>query len=91
MAVIATLTQSQAELPRLVEMASQGEEVLITVDGQTKAKLTRAEGTSGPLSPRPPDLNVWLADLEDLRRKYSTGKTGPTVEQILDSDRADRL
>ena len=89
--VIATLNQSQAELPRLVELASQGEEVLITVDGQPKAKLTRAEGASGPVRPGPLDLNVWLADLEDLRRKYSTGKTGPTVEQILDADRADRL
>ena len=92
MAVIATLHQSQAELPRLVELASQGEEVLITVDGQPKAKLTRAEGTNGrPLYPGPLDLNVWLADLEELRRKYSTGKTGPTVEQILEGDRADRL
>ena len=86
--MLATLSQSQADLPRLVEIASQGEEVLITVDGKPKAKLTRVE------SPAPvgtaPDLNVWLKDLEELRRRYATGVNGPTVEQILDLDRADR-
>jgi hypothetical protein len=33
----------------------------------------------------------WLKDLEELRRRYHTGKTGPTVEQILEEDRAERL
>jgi len=33
----------------------------------------------------------WLKDLEQLRRRYSTGKTSPTVEQILEEDRAERL
>jgi hypothetical protein len=33
----------------------------------------------------------WLKDLEELRRRYHPGKTGPTVEQILEEDRAERL
>ena len=41
--MIATLSKSQAELPRLVELASQGEDVVITVEGKPKARLTRAE------------------------------------------------
>ena len=32
----ATLSKSQAELPELVEIASQGEDVVITVDGKPK-------------------------------------------------------
>src|ERR1051326_6523845 len=31
--MITTLSQSQADLPRLVELASQGEDVVITVEG----------------------------------------------------------
>ena len=85
--MVATLSQSQAELPRLVELASQGEEVLITVDGQPKAKLTRVET---PLSNQSAaEVDAWLKELEQLRQKYSTGVKGSTVEQILESDRAD--
>jgi antitoxin (DNA-binding transcriptional repressor) of toxin-antitoxin stability system len=88
--MIATLSQSLAELPKFVELASQGEDVLITVNGQPKAKLTRADGTPLPPNARTVDLSAWLAELEDLRRRHSTGKTGLTVEQILEEDRADR-
>ena len=35
-----TLSQSQADLPRLVELANQGEDVVITVEGKPKARLT---------------------------------------------------
>jgi prevent-host-death family protein len=84
----ATLRESQADLQRLVELASRGEDVLITVDGKPKAKLTSA----GTLSPaKSPNMAFWLRDLEELRQRYRTGKTGPTVEQILEEDRAERL
>jgi antitoxin (DNA-binding transcriptional repressor) of toxin-antitoxin stability system len=88
--MIATLNESLAELPKFVELASRGEDVLITVDGQPKAKLTRVDGTNPSPVWRAVDLSAWLRELEALRRKYSTGKTGPTVEQILEEDRADR-
>ena len=84
----ATLTESQADLQRLVELASRGEEVVITVDGKPKAKLTSA---GAPSPAKSPDMALWLKELEDLRQKYATGKTGPTVEQILEEDRAERL
>jgi len=84
----ATLRESQADLQRLVELASRGEDVVITVDGKPKAKLTSA----GTLSPaKSPNMASWLMDLEELRQRYRTGKTGPTVEQILEDDRAERL
>ena len=82
-----TLSQSQADLPRLVELASQGEDMLITVEGKPKAKLTRAESPA----PQPFDGKKWVAELEELNRRYHTGKNGLTVEQILAEDREDRL
>ena len=87
--MVATLSQSQAELPRLVEIASQGEEVLITVDGHPKAKLTKVD--TAPSNRPLPQVQSWLNSLEELREKYATGVKGSTVDEILESDRADRV
>ena len=84
----ATLRESQADLQRLVEIASRGEDVVITVDGKPKAKLISA---GAPSPAKTPDMASWLKELEELRLRYNTGKTGPTVEQILEEDRAERL
>ena len=84
----ATLRESQADLQRLVELASRGEDVVITVDGKPKAKLTSA---GAPSLTKSPDMASWLKDLEELRRRYHPGQMGPTVEQILEEDRAERL
>ena len=82
-----TLSKIQADLPRLVELASQGEDVVITVEGKPKARLTRAEAS--PLQTF--DGKKWVAELEDLNRHYNTGKNGLTVEQILAENREDRF
>lgn len=85
-----TLSQSQADLPRLVELASQGEDVVITVEGKPKAKLTRAESGNGhQLSPQ--ELQTWVAELADLRTRLATGKTSPTAEQLVAEGREDRV
>ncbi len=82
----ATLEQTQAELPRLLVLASQGEEVLITVEGRALAKLTGVPQAAAP------SKQEWLAELAELRAQGATGKTaGPTVEEILADDRADRF
>ena len=82
----ATMEQTQTELPRLLALASQGEEVLIMVEGQAVAKLTGLAKQAGP------SKQEWLADLAELRRRGATGKTGgPTVEEILAEDREDRF
>lgn len=85
-----TLKQSQADLPRLVELASRGEDVVITVEGKPKARLTRADGASGNGALPAVDMAAWIEKLGEVRRKYATGRTGATVEEILDDDRADR-
>jgi antitoxin (DNA-binding transcriptional repressor) of toxin-antitoxin stability system len=88
--MVATLKEGQENLSRLVELASQGEDVVIIVDGKPKARLIRAE--SAPAGEEAvPDKSQWLKELEELRKQYSTGKKGPTVEQILEEDRADRI
>src|SRR6266498_5024002 len=87
--MVATLKEGQQDLPRLVELASNGEDVVITVDGKPKAKLTRAESAPVP-SVSPAEREQWLKELQELREKYATGKQGLTVEQILEEDRADR-
>ena len=81
----ATLEQTQSELPRLINLAQRGEEVVITSQGQPVAKLT---GLPQPRSSA--DRRAWLAKLAVLRSRLATGNnTGPTVEQILDEDRGE--
>ncbi len=43
--MVRTLRESKARLSELVERASQGEDVLITVRGKVKARLTKARLT----------------------------------------------
>ena len=86
-----TLSKSQAELPRLVEIASQGEDVVITVEGRPKARLTRAEGAAVNGNKTPVDMAAWLRELEEVRRKYATGNSGLSTEEILNEDRSDRI
>jgi antitoxin (DNA-binding transcriptional repressor) of toxin-antitoxin stability system len=75
----------------LVEIASQGEDVVITVDGQPKARLTRAAGAAKSRNIPPSDMAAWLRELEELRRNYAVANSGMSTDQILDADRGDRL
>jgi antitoxin (DNA-binding transcriptional repressor) of toxin-antitoxin stability system len=80
----ATLEQTQADLPKLLGLVQQGEEVLITSQGRLVAKLT------GVPQPNPlPNRQEWLATLAELRQQVATGKPGLAVQQILDEDRGD--
>jgi prevent-host-death family protein len=78
----ATLEQTQADLLKLLGMVQQGEEVVITSQGRPVAKLTGM-----PQASPSPNRQAWLTSLAQLRQRLSTGKTGLTVEQILDEDR----
>jgi prevent-host-death family protein len=78
----ATLEQTQADLLKLLGMVQQGEEVVITNQGRPVAKLTGM-----PQANPSPNRQDWLARLAEFRQRLSTGKTGLSVEQILDEDR----
>jgi antitoxin (DNA-binding transcriptional repressor) of toxin-antitoxin stability system len=80
----ATLEQTQSDLLRLVNLVQQGEEVVITSQGHPVARLCAVQQPSPSTNRR-----AWLARLAKLREQVSTGKTGPTVEQLLDEDRGD--
>jgi len=80
----ATLEQTQADLLKLLGMVQQGEEVVITSQGRPVAKLTGL-----PQVNPSPNRQVWLTKLAQFRQRLSTGKTGLTVDQILDEDRGD--
>jgi antitoxin (DNA-binding transcriptional repressor) of toxin-antitoxin stability system len=80
----ATLEQTQSDLLKLLNLVQQGEEVVITSQGRAVAKLSAV-----PQSVPSPSRQAWLARLAELREQLSTGKTGATVEQILEEDRGD--
>jgi antitoxin (DNA-binding transcriptional repressor) of toxin-antitoxin stability system len=80
----ATLEQTQSDRLKLVNLVQQGEEMVITNQGRAVAKLTGV-----PQAEPSPDRRAWLAKLRRLREGTATGKTGLTVEQILDEDRGD--
>jgi antitoxin (DNA-binding transcriptional repressor) of toxin-antitoxin stability system len=83
----ATLEQMASDLRRLVALAQQGEEVVITSQGCPVAKLT---GLPQPPGPSGAHRDAWLRRLAGLRTTTATGKTGDCAEAILDDLRSDR-
>lgn len=80
----ATLEQTQSDLLKLLKLVERGEEVVITNQGRAVAKLSAL-----PQPAASSNRHAWLARLAALREQLSTGRTGATVEQILDEDRGD--
>lgn len=78
-----TLRDAKAHLSALVEMAAGGEDVVITVRGEPKARLSAI----GPASA--PDAGSWARRLREARAKYSLGARD-TSGTILDETRSDR-
>ena len=81
--MIKTLKESKAKLSELVELASQGEEVVITVRGKPKARLGPIDGNCEA------DRSSWGRALREGRAKYSTGKRSKSGS-VLDELRDDR-
>lgn len=80
--MIATLRESKTRLSELVNLASSGEEILITVHGQPKARIL-------PVPEPLPDTAEWLRELGELRS--SLGKPPENTERTaLDEVREDR-
>lgn len=83
--MIKPLRESKARLSELVERASRGEDVLITVRGKVKARLTRAVAPA-----RGTDRAAWLRELQTLQKATARGRPKIAVEYILAQDREDR-
>ncbi len=84
--MVATLRETKAKLSEMVKRAAAGEDVLITVHGKQVAKLVGLPKQSKRL-----DKKKWLAELARLRRKYSTGRSGRTAEEIVSEGREERF
>lgn len=82
--MIKTLRESKAKLSELVERASRGEDVLITVRGLVKARLTRVG-----LPSQQADMKNWARQLKHLQKKHATGRVNLSIEQIIREDRGD--
>ncbi|MEN9637733.1 MAG: Antitoxin Phd YefM, type toxin-antitoxin system [Verrucomicrobiota bacterium] len=80
--MIATLDQTQAQLPQLLERVLHGEEVVITQQGQPVARLTAL--------PTPTGRSAWLGKLARLRASGAAGPQGTPSECILEDLRAER-
>lgn len=85
--MVATLRESKAKLSELVERASRGEEILITVHGKVKARLTEAR-QAGPAALG----KAWADELRELHRTMKVRRRPALpIERILEQDREDRI
>ena len=82
----ATVEQTRSELSRLIDLAAQGEEIVITEEGRPVAKLLGIQ----PLRADNGDKKLWLEQLRELRGKTSTGKAGKSGDEIISEGRAER-
>jgi prevent-host-death family protein len=82
--MIKSLRESKAKLSELVERASRGEDVLISVRGRIKARLTRAGGPSAKSNAK------WVRELKAFQKKYTKRVSGRS-ETILAELREDRM
>lgn len=81
--MIVPLRDGKAKLSELVERANQGEDILITVHGKVRARLTKA-------LPEVVDTErqAWVDDLRQLHSDVATSTNITSTEDILAEDRA---
>lgn len=82
--MITTLRESKAKLSALVSLAQTGEDVIITVRGKPKARLSAIRAVSAT------GMSGWKKELESLHRKCSTGKRTTGSQIILNELREER-
>ncbi len=82
--MIKSLRESKAHLSELVEQASQGEEIIITVRGKPKARLCPYSTSHDD------DRETWAGELRALQARY-TAKVRDSSGGILDDIREDRI
>lgn len=80
--MIASLRESKTRLSELVNRASDGEEILITVHGEPRARLV-------PVTAANPEITDWMRELADLRATQRT-KVSRSIRGALDETREDR-
>lgn len=84
--MVTNLRESKARLSELVQRASQGEDVLITVRGKVKARLTAATKPDFD-----DDRSAWVEELAKLRKEHRGRGKGRSSNAILSELRRERL
>lgn len=82
--MIVSLRESKTNLSRLVSLAEGGEEILITVRGKPRARLTAVPQVTTP------DMTAWKTRLERLQKRYATAITSLKSEDIIADLREER-
>ncbi len=83
--MVVSLDDAKERLSEYVDRAGDGEDVLVAVDGEVKARLTAA-----PMSTLEERL-AWRKRLERLHAEIGTGKFTESSQEILDQIREDRI
>lgn len=82
--MITTLRESKARLSALVARAESGEDVVITVHGEPRARLTAIHTDDRAARTR------WVKALRQLQRKYARGGHAKSADTIVRELREDR-
>jgi prevent-host-death family protein len=82
--MIATLRETKSKLSQLVGRAARGEEVIITVHGRPKARLTPMPRQSAA------DRSAWLAELRALHRRCGVPKATADSTSLVTELREER-
>jgi prevent-host-death family protein len=84
--MITNLREAKANLSQLVQLAADGEEVVITVRGRPMARLTCAVPTATQNLPR----EAWAAELSAAAEAARVGPRAATPQQFWDELRQER-
>lgn len=83
--MVKTLRESKAKLSELVHRASQGEEILITVRGKVKARLSQASPPQAKST-----REQWVKELRAHHRRMKPLPKG-AMQKTLDETREERF
>jgi prevent-host-death family protein len=75
--MIVSLRESKTHLSHLVSLAENGQDIVITVRGKPRARLTAIPKAGKS------DMTAWKTQLERLHQRYSTGKASLMSEDII--------
>ena len=82
--MITNLKSAKAHLSDLVEKASSGEEIWVTVRGEPKARICPI-----PSGASDEGKSAWLASVQETRAKYGRSRVSGNVQTLWDELRGD--
>jgi prevent-host-death family protein len=85
--MITNLRDAKSNLSQLVQLAADGEDVVITVRGRPRARLTCAV----PKATQNQDRKAWAAELSAAAEAARVGRRKATSQHFWDELREERL